>query len=696
MPQDADPAGTAQRPLTRASLDFATDRTTAFRRAGRHTVLVRALRFVLPLAAVLLFAGYGLVMQRTFSFGMKDKAFGVDGVSISTQALVAHNPHYEGFDKQGGKFNVRAKTAEQGLGQKGPVALKSIDGQMFDAANSRTDLKATRGTFNTTSNVLELYEKIDVVSQNGMTAELTRATVLTKDGRITSDEPVLVRMPAGTVRGNAMTIEQKSRQILFSGGVIANLKQEPRPARPADPSELKNSATQPDQPVEITARQLHIDDNAKRATFAGDVVAKQNDAVMRTAELDISYEGQSLAGQSVGGAPPAGGAAATPSGKVRSMIAKSEVVIDRGTDRVTGSSGNFDAGNDSAVLLGPVAIVSGPDRKATSDRAEFDNKNDQVLLTGNVVVTQLKNVLKGRRLFADRKKGTLELSSPAVPGLGKGRITARLYQAESEAGSAAKPKRPAGQPATAAKSGAPQASLRADPDQPIDIEADTLDVDDKKKEAIFRGTVRAVQGDYIINTQELVATYTGESGMAMGAQPQAMAQVVPGTAQAKTGSQLQKVTAPKPVRIISTKDGQVATGNAAEFDTKANTAVLMGNVTLTQNGSVTTGPRALLDMASGTMKMQDASGFSASAPTAGAPGSGAAGGAPRSTGRAQLLIYPNQLKEDRKQEASKAKQAAGGGAIEATPGTLPDTTAKPAPRQRAWKDDESKSFSIGN
>ena len=698
MPQDAVQATSTGRPRTHSGIDAGYDRAAAFRKAKRHTIAVRLLRAVLPVTAVAMFASYGLFMQRTLSFNVGKGKVEITGLEINREALVAKDPRYTGFDKNGGEFEVRAATAEQDLKQRGFVRLKTIDGKMLDVSRQVTTMKAVRGTLDTNTNVLEMYEKIDVAAYNGMTAELTRATVYTKENRIVSDEPVTVRMPTGTVRGQAMTIEQKQRTVLFTDGVVANFKAQPKAATapPIDPafrtSQAPAGPAGKDAPVDITSKRLLIDDNTKLATFSGQVVARQIDQVLETAVLEVSYEGQ----------PQAGGEAAlkssTPdgSGRLRRLEAKSDVVLTRGVERATGSSAVFDAITDRATLMGPVVIQAGPDRGATADRADIDNKNDTILLTGNVVVTQQKNVLKGRLLNANRKLGTMQVSAPAMNSVPKGQISAKLYQAESDA--PAKKGAPTTKAAAAGTAATPaggmlNGNLRGDPSQPIDIDADTLDVDDKKKTATFKGRVKAVQGEYVINTDELIATYEGDAGMALGPQPAGAATATAAAQQPKTGAQLKQIISPRKVLIVA-KDGQRATGNSAVFDPKTNMARLSGDVTLSRGEASTQGACALLDMNSGLMKIVDACGFAASASSAPGAAAGSAASLIKSPqpARAQALFYPGKMQEEQKAQRDNAKgtapatatpSAAPRTAAPSTPAAAPATPAPPAPRPAA-------------
>ena len=159
-------------------------------------------------------------------------------------------------------------------------------------------------------------------------------------------------------------------------------------------------------------------------------------------------------------------------------------------------------------------VTIGIDRRVAGDEADFDAKADTALFTGNVLVNQLKNVLQGRRLFVDRKTGKSRLESPAEAGQPVGRIAATFYQNERA--------RPAAQPKpkpTATRRGraraACSASFKTDPNAPIDVEADTLDVYDQVKQAIFRGNVKSQQGDFVVRTVEMAVFYTGQAGFSM-------------------------------------------------------------------------------------------------------------------------------------------------------------------------------------
>lgn len=570
----------AARTLRRAR---ASERDRAFARARRHTGLVRVLRIALPAIALLAVASYGIGVQ--MSFRVANGKIDVGSIAVTTQNLTMSNPRYEGFNKDGSRFSVTAKTAVQDLKQQEPVALNDITGKLIQANDTTIDLAAPRGSFDHKANRLELFDDIKIRGSDGMRADLKQATVLTKENRITSNQPVAIDMAAGQVRANEMVIEQTSRQVTFSNGVITRLRPEKKPVDPAAAPQPSSSRLLggSDAPVDITSRTLVVDDNKKLAVFSGEVLAKQGDASLSGPELHAYYEGTQ-------NRP---GAAAQPgAGKLTRIVVPANVVMTQGTDKVTSDTAEFDASQDTAALVGHVVMDSGPNRRASSDRADLDSHADIALLTGNVSVTQDRNVLKGARLYLDRRGGISKLSTPApVAGQPAGRISARFFQNAS-----AKPavNKKAGQPAAVASGFV----FRTDPDAPIDIDAETLDVLDRSKTATFHGAVRAVQGDFTIKTPELVASYSGEAGFATQSR-------AAGTPQA--GAQLTRVRANQHVEV--TGSDQTAIGDWADFDIKGNTVTIGvstagGHVLLKKGNSISYAPKAIIDLTTGLTFLQ--------------------------------------------------------------------------------------------
>jgi lipopolysaccharide export system protein LptA len=179
-------------------------------------------------------------------------------------------------------------------------------------------------------------------------------------------------------------------------------------------------------------------------------------------------------------------------------------------------------------------------------------------------------------------------------------------------------------------------------DQPIQIEAATLEMRDKKKEATFSGNVKVVQGDTTMTSKTLVVFYEASQAAAAGPAPDTKAAAKSAPIQSSTpgpggSSSIRRLEARGSV-VVTQKD-QVVTGETAVFDTKTNLITMLGGVVLTQCKNVLRGDRLLVDMTTGVSRVESDSGkvqglFIQSGQSCGQAGSGGssspAGGANKS------------------------------------------------------------------
>jgi lipopolysaccharide export system protein LptA len=144
-------------------------------------------------------------------------------------------------------------------------------------------------------------------------------------------------------------------------------------------------------------------------------------------------------------------------------------------------------------------------------------------------------------------------------------------------------------------------------DQPIQIEAASLEMRDKKKEATFSGNVKVVQGDTTMTAKSLVVFYdsggtaaaTPAPANAKGAKTAPMQAAAPGPG---GSSSIRKLEAKGNVVVVQ-KD-QTVTGETAIFDTRANLITMAGGVVLTQCKNVLRGERLLVDMTTGVSRVE--------------------------------------------------------------------------------------------
>ena len=145
-------------------------------------------------------------------------------------------------------------------------------------------------------------------------------------------------------------------------------------------------------------------------------------------------------------------------------------------------------------------------------------------------------------------------------------------------------------------------------DQPIQIEAASLEMRDKKKEATFAGNVKVVQGDTTMTSKSLVVFYdqAGSTSPAPAAKAAKSGPIQSATPGPGGSSSIRRLEARGSV-VVTQKD-QVVTGETAIFDTKANQVTMQGGVILTQGQNVLRGDRLVVDMTTGVSRVESDTG----------------------------------------------------------------------------------------
>lgn len=176
--------------------------------------------------------------------------------------------------------------------------------------------------------------------------------------------------------------------LALAGAAVA----QPRNAKSAPggpPNALQGFSQNRDQPVHIQAAKLEVRDKQQVATFSGDVRVKQGDTSMRCRILKVYYERDKDGGK----ANPKTVKAATPGPGGEQRIRRLEAI------------GNV--------------VVNQKEQTASGNLGVFDMKANTVTLSGNVVMTQGKNVLRGDRLVVNLTSGVSRIESGKN---GKGRV----------------------------------------------------------------------------------------------------------------------------------------------------------------------------------------------------------------------------------------------------------------------------------
>ncbi|MEY9125601.1 LptA/OstA family protein [Bradyrhizobium yuanmingense] len=181
------------------------------------------------------------------------------------------------------------------------------------------------------------------------------------------------------------------------------------------PNAMQGFSQNRDQPIQIEAAALEMRDKKKEATFSGNVKVVQGDTTMTSKTLVVFYDS--------GGDKPA---APQPAAK--------------GTKSAPMQSAQPGPGGSSSIkrleARGNV-VVTQKDQVVTGETAVFDTKTNLITMfgggSGQVVMTQCKNVMRGDRLTVDMTTGVSRVESDS------GRVQVLLPQGSSNDCGSGKP-----------------------------------------------------------------------------------------------------------------------------------------------------------------------------------------------------------------------------------------------------------------
>lgn len=117
--------------------------------------------------------------------------------------------------------------------------------------------------------------------------------------------------------------------------------------------------TSSEDPIQIESDRLEVNDAERIATYIGNVRIRQGETVLEAPELVVYYSGEPTSGES----------------SVRSRVTRMEA--------------------------GPGVTVRSGTQTATGNHIVFDMARDLVTLSGNVILTEGENVVRGERLVVN-------------------------------------------------------------------------------------------------------------------------------------------------------------------------------------------------------------------------------------------------------------------------------------------------------
>jgi len=192
-------------------------RDEAFRRARRHSRLVRALKVVLPISAVLVATGF---VAASYFSGPGALSVDVTSTAFSDGKLVMANPKLEGLNHDNRPYNMAAGRAVQETAGSGLFHLEDIDAKLpIDAGNWAT-VVGESAIFDRDKNTIEFTSEMLLTTTDGLVAKLKSVFIDMSKGDMTTNSPVDIKLKSGTqIAAGSMTVLENGKVLIFENRV---------------------------------------------------------------------------------------------------------------------------------------------------------------------------------------------------------------------------------------------------------------------------------------------------------------------------------------------------------------------------------------------------------------------------------------------------------------------------------------------
>ena len=211
--RDAPPARAPQRryspPLERDA--------GAFRKATRHSGLVRSLRFILPALAVLAVGAFWASWR--IMPGDLNSLVASAGIDAKSNSVLMDKPHLSGFEGTRRAYEVKADTAVQSLNDPKVVTFKQIVGRFGLEDAGTATVNAAVGVYDGNKNTLLLKDGVNMQTTEGYVGVLTDAAIDLAKGTLASSQPVELTSADGKLRANSISVTERGKHIFFGDGV---------------------------------------------------------------------------------------------------------------------------------------------------------------------------------------------------------------------------------------------------------------------------------------------------------------------------------------------------------------------------------------------------------------------------------------------------------------------------------------------
>ncbi len=201
-------------------------REREFRRARRHSVMVAALKFTLPLIAAGVVSLYALpsFLKKSIDHGRGTAS--VRGVTVEAGSLKMIEPHVKGVNEKGDAYDYTADSATQAAKDADIMYLETVRGKLTGLDGRISTLTAPNAIHNNKAEEMTFNNGAVVTRDGGMSATFQTAMVYMKPQIVISKTPVVVRLHESTIHAESVTLYWAESRAIFEGHVRTHFERQ--------------------------------------------------------------------------------------------------------------------------------------------------------------------------------------------------------------------------------------------------------------------------------------------------------------------------------------------------------------------------------------------------------------------------------------------------------------------------------------
>jgi lipopolysaccharide export system protein LptC len=193
-------------------------RTRAIKAASRHSTIVRILKKLIVLGALLAIAGFGLYLYYD-PFAKPAINVTVNKTELDGTHITMDAPHLSGYHADGRAYDLQARSGIQDLTKPGLIDLIDVDSHFDTQEQGKAHVRAPSGRYDSARDFMALFGDVTITSDNGYNIKMHNADIDFKAGNMTTNDPVNVLMNDGHIRSDRMTMINNGELITFDGQV---------------------------------------------------------------------------------------------------------------------------------------------------------------------------------------------------------------------------------------------------------------------------------------------------------------------------------------------------------------------------------------------------------------------------------------------------------------------------------------------